>query len=167
MSTLLKRYAAYLLLAVWLVTLVAAWRAGARDVQRDWDLSTARDTARVAQAVAGAEKRARDAEYAAAIRVAALETRYQENQNREIADRDRAIAELRAGQRRLFVAIRSAGTGTAGAAGAPGASAGVEEARAELSPAAGEFFIRLGSEADAAVNDLNYCIDRLSVAEGR
>lgn len=166
MSTLLKRYAVYLLLAVWLATLVAAWRAGARDVQRDWDLATARDTTRVAQAVAGAEKRARDAEYTAATRVAALETRYQENQNREIADRDRAIAELRTGQRRLFVAIR-AGAGAAGAAAAGTASAGAEEARAELSPATGEFFIRLGSEADAAVNDLNYCIDRLSVAEGR
>ncbi|WP_081574264.1 lysis system i-spanin subunit Rz [Chromobacterium haemolyticum] len=153
------------LVLLWLGSVSWAWNASAASTNRTRDLADAKRAAAAASSVAGAEKRARDAEYTAGQKIAAIEAQYQENKDREIADRDRVIAELRAGQRRLFVNVRAPAAGSA--AGAPGAGPAAQEARAELSPADGEFFIRFGSEADEVVNDLNYCIDRLGVAEAR
>lgn len=151
------------LVALWLGSVAWAWKASAASTNRTRDLVEARRAAAAASAVASAEKRARDAEYTAGQKIAALEAQYQENKDREIADLDRVIAELRAGQRRLFVNVRASTSGSA--AGAPGTRPVAQEARAELSPADGEFFIRFGSEADEVVNDLNYCVDRVRIAE--
>lgn len=153
------------LVLLWLGSVAWAWNASAASTNRTRDLAEAKRAAAAASAVAGAEKRARDTEYTAGLKIAALETQYQENKDREIADRDRVIAELRAGQRRLFVNVRAGAAGSA--AGPAGAGPAAQETRAELSPADGEFFIRFGSEADEVVNDLNYCVDRLGIAESR
>lgn len=154
---------ALVLVGLWLGSVAWAWNASAASTNRTRDLVEAKRAAAAASAVAGAEKRARDAEYTAGQKIAALEAQYQESKDREIADRDRVIAELRAGQRRLFVNVRANAAGSA--ADAPGAGPAAQETRAELSPADGEFFIRFGSEADEVVNDLNYCIDRVRIAE--
>lgn len=158
--SLIKRYLYWLLLAAWLASLVAAWWCGADNVRRDWQLAKSQAAANLSARVAAAESRARDAEYQAAQKVAAAETRYQEQYRENIQSRDRTIAELRSGQRRMYVAIAAASAGSASPTG--DASTPATETRAELSPEAGEFFIRIGSEADEVVNELNYCIDRLA-----
>lgn len=70
------------------------------------------------------------------------------------------IADIRAGRVRLSVPVQAPGAahGHQGS-GAGGASAGPGQAFAELDPAAGASLVAIAADGDAAIRDLNTCID--------
>lgn len=72
---------------------------------------------------------------------------------------DRVVADLRAGNRRLSIAVKScAATGTTAGGSTPSASAGPATARADIDDAAAERLIGIAREGDDAIRDLNTCI---------
>lgn len=73
------------------------------------------------------------------------------------------IADLRAGAKRLSIAIKQTVPACGGgiSLAAAGSSGAAEETRAELSEAAAEFLIRSGSEADEVVIEGNHVKDLL------
>lgn len=84
------------------------------------------------------------------------------------AEFDRVVADLRAGNRRLSVAVRSCSTAQAGDSGAGAApAAGHQEARAELDPAAAERILGVARDGDDAIRDLNACVDAYEAVRKR
>lgn len=151
----------YIALAVvWAASLFAASEVTSRLVNQRRDLAAERSARQQADALAAADQRVLDAERAAAQRISELEASYQEEKDHAIEARDRVIADLRAGNRRLYVNVTTPAGAAAGRAGSGGAD---QETRAQLSTADGEFLIRFAAEADAVVLELNRCVDRSTV----
>jgi hypothetical protein len=86
-----------------------------------------------------------------------LSGHYQSELKRTTDEKERVLAGVRAGDRRLYVDARCPGRGDGVPAAEPGAGGRDGEARAELSRQAAEFLVSLASEADAAVKQLAAC----------
>ncbi|GHD59871.1 lysis system i-spanin subunit Rz [Jeongeupia chitinilytica] len=154
---MLKPIGKWLLYALLLAgTIGLIWLDGYRSSDAEWRLADQQRKARDASAVAARINTVRRDERAAAASQAVIATTYQERLQNEIADRDRAIADLRAGTRRLFVPVRAGSCEPVPTTVAAGRG-GDGEARAELSVAAGEFLERLGSDADQLARQLAAC----------
>jgi prophage endopeptidase len=150
------------LLAFWLGSLQGRALGGAQEQvaaeQRERQVS-ARHTA--AMQAANARYRRSEAE------LQARSTAATESLKRTLIDEknqhDRLVADLRAGAFRLSVPIvASAGAACgAGLAGDPATTAGDwRETRAELAPAAAEDLATIAADGNAAIAQLNACIDR-------
>lgn len=88
-----------------------------------------------------------------------ITTVHQQAQAHETRKIDRLDADLRAGRLRLFVpTVPAQPTSDATAA------AGLGQARAELDPAAAAALVRVAADGDAAIGDLNACIDSYAAA---
>lgn len=108
------------------------------------------------------EEHARAQEREHANDMAAAAASYQEDLKHEQATKDRVIADLRRGDRRLRVPVVAAvcapAAGGSGAAAAGAGAAGRDgETRAELSFQAAEFLVGLTNEADAVAIQLTAC----------
>ncbi|MBM3114958.1 lysis system i-spanin subunit Rz [Jeongeupia naejangsanensis] len=144
----------YVLLLAGAISLI--WLDGYRSSDAKWRLADQQRKARDTDAMAERINTARRDERAAAASQTAIATTYQERLQNEIADRDRAIADLRAGTRRLYVPVRAGSCEPVPTTAAAGRG-GDGEARAELSIEAGEFLERLGSDADQLARQLDAC----------
>lgn len=86
--------------------------------------------------------------------------KYQQEENDAKAKADRLIADLRANVRRLSIPVVYQAC-AAGANPDPGAAAGSsQEGRADLTPGAGEFLVRLAERGDAAIRKHAEVVDR-------
>ncbi len=84
------------------------------------------------------------------------------------AENDRLVADLRSGNRRLSVAVRSCSAAPrSGDAAGSSAAAANQEARAELDPAASERIVAITRDGDEAISDLNACIDAYEAVKNR
>ena len=74
-------------------------------------------------------------------------------------EHDRLVADVRAGHRRLSIAVKScAATGTQAGSPSQGTGAVVAAAFADIDDAAAERLIAIAREGDDAIRDLNACI---------
>lgn len=118
---------------------------------------TDRLKAQIAQDKAEASATARENEKLMSRSLAAIATNHQKELDHEKTKRDQFIADVRAGAVRLSIPVKacSARAGTDTAAG-PGNR---PETRAELAPEAGTALAAIAADGDAAIRQLNACID--------
>lgn len=122
----------------------------------DAELAQAQQTAKdAADAVAG---KIRALEAARVADIDAIAIAHEKEMDDAKAQMDSLRAAVRAGAVRLSVPVKSAAC-PAAASGNPAAAGEPAETRAELVPAAADALIGIAADGDAAVRDLNSCID--------
>ncbi|WP_377153684.1 lysis system i-spanin subunit Rz [Roseateles sp. UC29_93] len=150
------------LLAFWLGSLQGQALGGARE-QLAAELRERQVSAQHIAAMQAANARYRRSEAELLVRSAAATESLKRTLIDEKKQHDRLVADLRAGAVRLSVPI-VATTGAACGAGLAGdraAAAGDgHETRAELAPAAAEDLAAIAADGNAAIVQLNACIDR-------
>lgn len=106
-----------------------------------------------------ADKHADDVEHASIARLADLDKQFQEELQNETAKRDKIIADLKSGNKRLFVSVKSPAACGSGALPGTTASASVsnDSTRAELSTNIAERLVRRASLANEITMQLGQC----------
>lgn len=109
-----------------------------------------------AEAQSAAEQQAREAERAAVLRLNEVEAKYHAELQSAVAEQDRLLAALRAGELRLHDRFSCPGGGGVSAA-ASGAGGGGRSAGGGLSEKDVRFLVSIAGEADQVVRQLQAC----------
>jgi len=131
---------------------------GAKINEAAWQKREAGINAQAGAEIAAADQRVLEAERVHASLLAKESAEYQQSLKENTDAKDRLIADLRAGNRKLSVpaACPAPGENTLSSAG-PGTGGGDATARAELSQEASGFLVELAAEADEVVLQLTAC----------
>jgi hypothetical protein len=150
-------------LVVLLGTIVFSYQAGVREatssVTTAWKAQESKVSAEHATALAAATKESGDKERAMTKEHEGLTAVWQKDKKNDAKTITDLRAALRRGTERLHVGVASCGAATSAgsAASEPG------KASAELDLATSEFLVGLTEEGDAAIRDLNLCVDKYNV----
>jgi prophage endopeptidase len=125
--------------------------------------ATAKTTAQQAEkSLRQATERARSAEHSLTQLKAERDAKREQDQKDAQAQRDRFLADVRSGALRVSIPVR-ANQCTAGRP-SPDPTPQPQQARAELAPEAAAVLDAIAGDGDAAIIDLNTCIDRYNDA---
>ncbi len=157
-------------LAFWMGSLLGQAMGGTEQqlvaAQRERNVSDQHATA-----LAAANARNRAAEASLRVDLAKQAKTFKRSLDDEKAHKDRLLYGLRYGAVRLSVPVLGAGAGQACGAhtdGDPGAAGGDRhEARAELAPQAAADLVGIAHDGNAAIHQLNACIDRYTAVRAR
>lgn len=137
------------------LVLLLAYRHGVATTADEYEAKLAQQAMQYEQAAADALRNARRQEQDAAAYVAMIDKTYHEAYQNEIVSRDRTIADLRAGNLRLRQRFTCAADDLSAATDATGS--GDAAAQTGLQQQDAEFLVRLASEADEVVLQLQAC----------
>ena len=137
--------------------LVAAYGAGVKRTTAHFQLAIEAEHRARAEELLRVEAVSRAQEKAASDLLYAQTAQYLEDQNRAKLETDGLRADLRAARVRLSVPVTASSRETAGDSSPAGGA--VAEARAELVPAVADDLVAIAIDGDAAVRQLNACID--------
>lgn len=133
------------------------YQSGREAERKVWEQREAKITADANEKVRLAQQRLIAQERAHAAALTEVSADYQRKLQENVNAKDRVIAGLRDGSRKLFVSARCPNAGGV-VSGAPAGAGGRDgDARAELSGSAAEFLVAIASEADAVVRQLSAC----------
>lgn len=171
--SLLARIAPYaLIVAVIGLTHWWAYNRGEARATAEHRLQLQEIRTAAATAAANAERAARDKEAAAAEELAAESMRHLQESRHAQMEIDHLRADLRAARVRLSVPVARCTTGSSAGSDPATAGGSGSEARAELMPQTAADLVGIAADGDAAVRQLNRCIDvynavRMRYNEGR
>lgn len=144
------------------LALVAAYIAGDRTRaaadQREWQTRETHIAAETAERLATATEQVRLTERAMSVRLATVETQHVKEMEHARSENARLVADIRARRLRLFVSARPAGD-AAGRADPAVTGGNRGKARTELDPALAEALVGIAAEGDAAIRQLNACVN--------
>lgn len=119
------------------------------------------------KALADAERAAREKEADSNAALAAESRKHLEEARHAQMEIDSLRADLRASRIRLSVPVARCSAGSSSGADSAAASGSGAEAQAELMPATAEALVGIAAEGDAAVRQLNRCIDAYDAVRAR
>lgn len=142
--------------------LVTAYVAGDRTRsaadQREWQAREIRIAVETAERLAAATEQVRLTERSMSTRIATVETQHVKEMEHVRSENARLVADIRARRLRLYVPARPTGD-TADRPDPAIADGNSGETRTELDPALAEALVSIAAEGDAAIRQLNACID--------
>lgn len=148
-------------LGLGLAFLAGDLRRGASD-RLAWQAHESRIAAESAERLAAATERLRETERAMTTQVANIASQHIKEIHHAQTHTARLVAGIRARRIRLYVATRAADNAADRTNPSP-AFGNRDQARAELDPATAEALVGIATEGDAAIRELNACLDAYQV----